>query len=132
MSPVNRAKLMAAQGSGRRAAGTVFRRTRVEAGGKVQRAEIRFDRAGCLRTPAGGSSRQIVMIVDGPRVRSRLLTGREMARLMGLDDSYRLPDAESASARLCGDGVAVPVVRRLAESLLEPLLDGRQNRRRAA
>jgi DNA (cytosine-5)-methyltransferase 1 len=132
MSPVNRAKLMTAQGCGRRAAGTVFRRTRVEAGGKIQRAEIRFDRAGCLRTPAGGSSRQIVMIMDGPRIRSRLLTGREMARLMGLDDSYRLPRSASAATHLCGDGVAVPVVDHLSRTLFEPLLEHHQSRRRAA
>lgn len=132
MSPVNRAKLMSAQGSGRRAAGTVFRRTRTESGAKVQRAEIRFDRAGCLRTPAGGSSRQIVMIVDGPRIRSRLLTGREMARLMGLDDSYRLPRSESGAAHLCGDGVAAPVVDHLSRTLFEPLLQQHPGGCRAA
>jgi len=58
---------------------TVFRRMRPDgAGGKVQRAEIRDDGlAGCLRTPAGGSSRQIVLIAEAGRVRSRLLTPRE-------------------------------------------------------
>src|SRR5262249_41989427 len=43
------------------AVGTVYRRTR---NGR-QRAEVRFDGiAGCLRTPAGGSSRQTVLVVD--------------------------------------------------------------------
>ncbi len=48
--------------------GTVFRRVRVEHGRKVQRAEARFDGlAGCLRTPAGGSSRQFVLILETAR-----------------------------------------------------------------
>ncbi|MEO0363806.1 MAG: DNA cytosine methyltransferase, partial [Pseudomonadota bacterium] len=86
-------------------------------------AEIRFDRAGCLRTPAGGSSKQFLVIArpDG-EVDARWLTGREAARLMGLPDDYRLPRSESAALRLAGDGVAVPVVRWLAERALEPLL----------
>jgi DNA (cytosine-5)-methyltransferase 1 len=39
--------------------GGIYKRTRLDDEGfKVQRAEIRFDDvAGCLRTPAGGSSR---------------------------------------------------------------------------
>ena len=63
MSDVNRAKVEAAMASGRRMVGTVYRRTRYGAdGAKMQRAEARFDEiAGCLRTPAGGSSRQIVL-----------------------------------------------------------------------
>ncbi len=56
----------------------------IEDGQRRQRAELRFDGlAGCLRTPRGGSSRQILVVVDGERVRSRTLTAREGARLMG-------------------------------------------------
>jgi DNA (cytosine-5)-methyltransferase 1 len=44
---------------------------------------------------------------------------------MGLPDSYRLPRAQTAGLQVIGDGVAVPVVRWLAESLLEPLLDSK-------
>ncbi|RZJ05215.1 MAG: DNA cytosine methyltransferase [Brevundimonas sp.] len=122
MSPVNRAKVEAARRTGSRVVGAVFRRTRVENGRKVQRAEVRFDRAGCLRTPAGGSSRQILLVVEGDRVRARLMSGRETARLMGLPDNYRLPGSAGAVAHLTGDGVAVPVVRHLAEKLFGPLL----------
>jgi DNA (cytosine-5)-methyltransferase 1 len=50
------------------------------------------------------------------------LTAREGARLMGLPDHYRLPASQSAALKVVGDGVAVPVVRLLAEQLLEPLL----------
>ncbi|OYX31176.1 MAG: DNA (cytosine-5-)-methyltransferase [Caulobacterales bacterium 32-69-10] len=103
--------------------GAVFRRMRIENGQQHQRAEVRFDGvAGCLRTPGGGSSRQMLLVVDGPRVRSRTLSPREGARLMGLPDSYRLPATQTAALHLIGDGVAAPVVRHLAEQLLEPLL----------
>jgi DNA (cytosine-5)-methyltransferase 1 len=124
MSPVNKAKLEAAKRAGRRMVGCVYKRTRLdERGAKVQRAEVRFDDvAGCLRTPAGGSSRQVIVVVDGKKVRSRLISARETARLMGLDESYKLPKNYNEAYHLTGDGVAVHVVRHLAEQLFEPLL----------
>ncbi len=127
MSPVNLAKVRAAQAEGRPQVGTIYRRTRRGLSGeRLQRAEVRFDQiAGCLRTPAGGSSRQTVLCVDGPRIRSRLMSGRETARLMGLPDSYRLPSASSEAYRLTGDGVVVPVVAWLAQTLFAPLLASR-------
>jgi DNA (cytosine-5)-methyltransferase 1 len=113
MSPAHRERLS------RDAVGAVFRRTRAEG----QRAEVRTDGlAGCLRTPRGGSSRQTVVVAQGGRVRSRLLTAREGARLMGLPDSYLLPKGVTAGLHVVGDGVAAPVVRWLADQLLEPLL----------
>jgi DNA (cytosine-5)-methyltransferase 1 len=133
MSPVHAAKVEAARRAGRRMVGGVYRRTRAEAGAKVQRAEVRFDDvAGCLRTPAGGSSRQIILVVDGPVVRSRLISARETARLMGLPDSYVLPRNYSDAYHLTGDGVAVPVVRHLARHLFEPLVAAPAAARRAA
>lgn len=88
----------------------------------MQRAEVRFDGlAGCLRTPAGGSSRQMLLIVEGEKVRSRLLTAREGARLMGLPDDYPMPASESRALHLVGDGVVAPVVGWLSTHLLEPL-----------
>ena len=125
MSPVNKAKVEAAKRAGRRMVGGVYKRTRLDENGvKVQRAEIRFDDvAGCLRTPAGGSSRQTIVVVDGNKIRSRLISSRETARLMGLDDAYKLPKNYNEAYHLTGDGVAVDVVRHLARYLLEPLLD---------
>ena len=82
-----------------------------------------FRSAGCLRTPGGGSSRQFIILVEGRNVRTRLLSGREAARLMGLPDDYVLPRRYSESCHLLGDGVSVPVVRFLAQNLLSPLLD---------
>ena len=124
MTPLHRQKVARAMNSGRRSVGSIYRRTRPdETGAKRQRAEVRFDEiAGCLRTPAGGSSRQTILVVEGKKVRSRLLSPREAARLMGLDESYRLPERYNEAYHVCGDGVCVPVVRHLAERLLEPLL----------
>jgi DNA (cytosine-5)-methyltransferase 1 len=124
MAPLHAAKVLAARQSGERQVGAVFRRTRIEDGRRCQRAEVRFDGlAGCLRTPRGGSSRQILMVVGGGQVRTRLLTGREGARLMGLPDDYVLPRAATGALQVVGDGVAVPVVRFLSERLIEPLLE---------
>jgi len=123
MSPINLAKVEAAKRAGRRMVGTVYRRTRIEEGVKQQRAEVRFDDlAGCLRTPAGGSSRQLILVIDGDRVRSRLISSRETARLMGLAEEYVLPKNYNEAYHLTGDGVAVPVVRHLAQHVVEPLL----------
>ncbi len=120
MGPLHRARIDAVGG---RTVGAVFRRTRVEDGRRVQRAEVRFDGlAGCLRTPRGGSSRQTILVVEEGRVRSRLLTAREAARLMGLPDTYALPATTTTALHVAGDGVAAPVVRWLARELLEPLL----------
>lgn len=123
MSPLHRARIDTALARGERTVGAVFRRMRIEDGRKVQRAEVRLDGlAGCLRTPRGGSSRQVILVADQGRVRTRLLSAREAARLMGLPDSYRLPAAQTAALHVAGDGVAAPVVRWLAAELLEPLL----------
>ena len=134
MSDINCEKLDEAKGSGRRVVGTVYKRTRLdEFGRKVQRAEIRFDDiAGCLRTPAGGSSRQVIVVVEGNKVRSRLISPRETARLMGLPDDYELPTNYNEAYHLTGDGVAVPVVRHLAEHIFEPLLTSRRQLAKAA
>lgn len=123
MSPVNKEKLNQAINSGTKTIGTIYKRTRFnETGERVQRAEVRFDGiAGCLRTPAGGSSRQTVIVVEGKKVRTRLLSSREAARLMGLPDSYRLPERYNEAYHLLGDGLVVPVVQHLALYLLEPL-----------
>jgi DNA (cytosine-5)-methyltransferase 1 len=118
------AKVEAAKRAGKRMVGGLYRRRRPGADGvKVQRAEIRFDDvAGCLRMPTGGSSIQTVMIIDGDIVRTRRLSAREAARLMGVGEDYRLPTNYLEAYGLMGDGVVVPVVRHLAEHILEPLL----------
>jgi len=125
MSPANEAKVKAAGLAGYPSYGAIYRRTRTdESGRRMQRAEVRFDgMAGCLRTPAGGSSRQVIVVVEGETVRSRLISSREAARLMGLPDQYKLPANYNDAYHLAGDGVVVPVVRHLAKHLLEKILN---------
>ncbi len=135
MSDVNRAKVAQAKREGRVMVGGLYRRTRPDGPGKkrVQRAEVRFDGvSGCLRTPAGGSSRQALLIVDGRSVRARLISSRETARLMGLPDSYKLPENYNEAYHLTGDGVVVPVVRHLAKNIIEPILDASDRQTTAA
>ena len=134
MSDVNLNKVKEAKRSGKRTVGTIYKRTRKDEDGcKVQRAEVRFDDvAGCLRTPAGGSSRQLIMIVEGRKVRSRLISSRETARLMGLPDVYELPDSYNEAYHLTGDGVVVPVVRHLAANILEPIVEHQKNKSQEA
>jgi len=126
MSPGNRAKVEAAKRSGKIAIGTIYKRTRKdESGRKVQRAEVRFDDiAGCLRTPAGGSSRQLILVVNGKNVKSRLISSRETARLMGLSEEFVLPENYNEAYHLTGDGVVVPVVRHLAQNIVVPIIRG--------
>jgi DNA (cytosine-5)-methyltransferase 1 len=134
MTKVNLDKVEAAKKAGCRMVGTIYKRTRRDSdGNKVQRAEVRFDDvAGCLRTPAGGSSRQLILVVDGDEVKSRLISTRETARLMGLPDDYELPEKYNEAYHLTGDGVVVPVVRHLAENLLAPLVAQKQQMERSA
>ena len=127
LSPASRRDVALARESGERAVGALFRRTRPDGAGGVRvQAEARFDGlAGCLRTPGGGSSRQFLIVVEGDTTRTRLMTPREAARLMGLPDSYVLPARATDAFHLVGDGVATPVVRFLSENLLLPLVEHR-------
>jgi DNA (cytosine-5)-methyltransferase 1 len=121
MSPLHRAKLDEAKRAGRPVTGALYRRTR----NGMQRAEVRFDElSGCLRTPGGGSSRQSILIVDGPSVTSRLLSPKEAARLMGVPETYELPPRYNDAYHLLGDGLVVPVVSWLEQHLLRPLAAG--------
>ncbi len=122
MSPVNRAKVDLVVSNKVRAIGAIYKRTRHENGVRQQRAEIRFDVAGCLRTPGGGSSRQQILVAEKGRIRTRLLSARETARLMGLDENYVLPERYNDAYHLTGDGVAVPVVSHIARTIIEPFL----------
>jgi len=134
MSDKNLEKVDAAKRTGRLMVGAIYKRTRRDSlGNKIQRAEVRFDDiAGCLRTPSGGSSRQVILVVHGESVSSRLISPRETARLMGLPENYELPSNYNEAYHLTGDGVAVPVVRHLAEHIFEPLLVAQKNSRAAA
>jgi DNA (cytosine-5)-methyltransferase 1 len=123
MAASHRRKVQDAMSLGTRQIGTIYKRTRPSRTGQMaQRAEVRFDGiSGCLRTPVGGSSRQTVIVANRGSVRTRLLSPREAARLMGVPDNYPLPAAYNDAYHVFGDGVAVPVVSWLERHLLRPL-----------
>lgn len=126
MSPSNEARLATAVRQGGASIGSLYLRMRPEKGRNVQRAEITFNETlGCLRTPRGGASRPRIIVIKDGLVRTRLLSPREAASLMGLPSDYPLPQHYQNAFQLLGDGVVVPVVRFLAERLLEPLLSQR-------
>jgi DNA (cytosine-5)-methyltransferase 1 len=122
MSLINTSKIKNVSTSDSLVVGTLFRRMRPHEGAMRSFTEVRLDGvAGCLRASDGGSSRQMLIFIEGETIRTRHMTARESARLMGLPDDYSLPPAKTHAAKVIGDGVAVPVVQFLADSLLSPL-----------
>jgi DNA (cytosine-5)-methyltransferase 1 len=98
---------------------TMYRRIRE---GK-QRAELRKDGiAGCLRTATGGSSRQMLVRVGGGKVKMRLMTPREYARLQGVPEHYPIPSQVNQALTGFGDAVCVPVIAWIAENVLTSLV----------
>ena len=119
LSPRHKQFVEAAIKSGVRRVLPGYRRTRSHR----QMLEIRNDGiAGCLRTPRGGSSRQTLLLVENGAVRSRLLSEREIAALMGAPN-FVLPGSYNDAYMAMGDGVAVPVAAWLAKNLLFPLAE---------
>jgi DNA (cytosine-5)-methyltransferase 1 len=117
MSPKHRAEAEAMIHGDTIRYGTVFRRVRY---GKSM-AELRTDSvAGCLRTPRGGSGRQILVVAGKGRLAVRLLTGRECARLMGADD-FKLNVPLNQALFGFGDAVCVPVIEWIANNYLNPV-----------
>lgn len=99
---------------------TAFRRMRNER----STAELRFDGiAGCLRTPRGGSARQILFKAGCGGYKVRLLTPRECARLQGVaDDEYKIDVTDNRALFGFGDAVCVSVVEWIARNYLNPLV----------
>lgn len=105
--------------------GTAYRRTR---NGK-QCLEVRFDGvAGCLRTAAGGSSKQFVVVKKDGLLHARVLRAREAARLMGAPDEYYLPKSENDGYFAMGDAVAVPVAEFIGKRFLVKLVEAAYGR----
>ena len=99
--------------------GTLFRRIR---NGRSM-AELRNDGiAGCLRTPKGGSARQILVQAGQRTIKVRLLTPRECAILMGAPDFYINSPLNRALFGF-GDAVCVPVVAWIARHYLNDVLE---------
>ena len=114
MSPKHRAQAEEMIQGARTSYGTVFRRVRND----KSMAELRIDGiAGCLRTPRGGSGRQILFAAGKGRFAVRLITPRECARLMGADDFViRVPLNQAFFG--FGDAVCVPVIEWIARNYL--------------
>ena len=114
MSPKHRAQADLMMKGKETSYGTVFRRVRNE----KSMAELRVDGiAGCLRTPRGGSGRQILFAAGKGRFAVRLLTPRECARLMGADDFVIKVPLNQALFGF-GDAVCVPVIEWIASNYL--------------
>ena len=98
--------------------GTVFRRVR---NGRSM-AELRTDGvAGCLRTPRGGSGRQILFKAGRGKCQVRLLSARECARLMGADNFVVGVPLNQALFGF-GDAVCVPAIEWIGENYLNPAI----------
>jgi len=118
MSPRHREKAEEMMAGSGWSYGTVFRRVRK---GKSM-AELRTDGiAGCLRTPRGGSGRQILFKAGKGKCYARLITPREAARLMGADE-YKLIVPLNQALFGFGDAVCVPVISWIAEHYLNPVV----------
>jgi len=100
--------------------GTVFRRVRHHR----SMAELRTDGiAGCLRTPRGGSGRQILFAAGKGSYAVRLLTPRECARLQGVPDSYVIDVSLNQALFGFGDAVCIPVIEWIAKNYIDPVAE---------
>lgn len=121
MKPEGREAVLGAVKGEKATAMTTYRRTR---GGRSV-VEVRRDGlAGALRTPKGGSSRQILLIAGGGRLRVRFMTPREYARLQGVPEGYPVPKSSHQALWAFGDGVCVPAMAWLARCGLSALVGG--------
>lgn len=97
--------------------GTVYRRMR----NGQSMAELRSDGiAGCLRTPRGGSSKQILVRIGYGSWKARLMTPREYARLQGVRDSFWMPNNANKGYFAMGDAVCVPAIQYISKHILKP------------
>lgn len=121
LSPVNIARIEGLRRGGL-AYRTAYRRTRQ---GKPSREIRPDDIAGCLRTARRGSSKQAVVQAKDGAIKVRWMTPLEYTQLMGARD-FNL-DGLRRNQALCGfgDAACVPVVERLAENYLLPLVTTR-------
>ncbi|NQV23797.1 MAG: DNA (cytosine-5-)-methyltransferase [Rhodopirellula sp.] len=99
--------------------GTGYRRKR----NGSTKLEVRFDGvAGCLRTPRGGSARQIVVHIKDGQFRVRWMSPREYARLQGVS-RFRLLENDRQMLFGFGDAVCVPVISWIDKCVLSPLYE---------
>ena len=102
-----------------------FRRMRIRDGIRQSTVELRNDGiAGCLRTPKGGSAKQIVVRAGKGTIEARLFNAREAASLMGAFD-FIIPDyiTENQSLFGFGDAVCVQALEWLGKEYFNSLLE---------
>ncbi len=119
MEPMHQARLHGLLGQRGRHVATAYRRVRH--GRSVY--ELRADGvAGCLRTAVGGSSKQIVIVVEGDAVRVRWMSPLEYARLQGVPTIDQLAGFKDNDLRTAfGDAVCVPAYHWIAVHTLGSL-----------
>jgi len=118
MEPPSRERVDRFLRGGQVAVGTAFRRTRR---GKT-RTEVRFDIAGCLRTPKGGSAKQIVVAIQKGELRMRWMNAKEYARLQGAGNfNITVPPLQAMFG--FGDAVCVPAIEWIDTNILTPAFD---------
>lgn len=63
-----------------------------------------------------------ILVSQGARKNPRRLTPRECARLMGFDDSFRIPVSDTRAYKQFGNSVVVPVISEVARIMIPHLL----------
>ena len=122
MMPPSHLDMVRGLSAGNRTTARTFYRRRRTTG---QKAEVRSDDiAGCLRTAAGGSGKQFMVVAGHGTIRMRTLTPREYARLQGVPDQFSIEgNSERQTLNAFGDAVCVPVVSWIARNVLGPLAE---------
>jgi len=62
------------------------------------------------------------LLYQGSKINPRRLTPRECARLMGFQDSFKIPVSDTRAYKQFGNSVAVPVIEAVA-NLMKPHID---------
>jgi DNA (cytosine-5)-methyltransferase 1 len=64
-----------------------------------------------------------ILVSQGPDRNPRRLTPRECARLMGFEDSFRIPVSDTQAYKQFGNSVAVPVISSVSAEIVRQLHD---------
>ena len=67
-----------------------------------------------------------ILIDQGSRKRPRRLTPRECARLMGFDDSFKIPVSDTQAYRQFGNSVVVPMITEVARVFIKNLINQKE------
>ena len=63
-----------------------------------------------------------ILVDQGTRKRPRRLTPRECARLMGFDDSFKIPVSDTQAYRQFGNSVVVPMIAEVAKAVAKIII----------